>query len=463
MDSDFEDRINFVPLFQFKSSSYHLQNLFWLSPETLLLVDTTEKVHLIDFLSQEEVETVDLSPVELVYESANYKSLVNGGYVSKAMEVAGEHACGNSFSLSQQQQQQPSAGHRRLFILGLSGVFEASLRSWQERVEHLLAEGHSHAALALLHSRLAQLKEAKSGGLDSTREELAPELEECLQRMDDALTAFTDFLFEERRLLAACRSEHQLRQVLSALLQYVVCLPAARRYERLFALYDSRLAASPTSSGGNDLARTTFLECLEAYVFSGDLPDLSPLLVKELVAYYVQRRWYSLLDSLLVHFSIASLDIDYIVKIALEYCLYDAYIYIHSVAFRDFITPFDRLLEVLHGLIGGGGGGSSRNGSPENKAVAQQHQQQDILLGNKLLVYLNCMLTCAYYPASRGSRLSPSEEFEHLEKVYGRILANGTSGREVNVMNVLFKYDCTEFLNVILIAFEYLDQNHSDL
>ncbi len=152
-------------------------------------------------------------------------------------------------------------------------------------------------------------------------------------------------------------------------------------------------------------------------------------------------------------------------KIALEYCLYDAYIYIHSVAFRDFITPFDRLLEVLHGLIGGGGG-SSRNGSPENKAVAQQHQhqQQDILLGNKLLVYLNCMLTCAYYPASRGSRLSPSEEFEHLEKVYGRILANGTrNGREVNVMNVLFKYDCTEFLNVILIAFEYLDQNHSDL
>lgn len=419
MDTDFDDRINFIPLFQFKSSSYYLQNIFWIHSDTFLILDTSENIHLIDFLAQEEIETVDISHVELVYESSNYKSLVNGGYVSQAMAKAGEHACANSFSL------QRRAPQNRLFILGLNCVYEASLRTWQERSNHLLAIGNAYGALQLIHEKYLMLTERA----ETDEDDLA--LDEVVCKLEEAFNAFTSFIIEKDCL--KCTNEFTLRKIIAILLKYCICLRS--KYEKVFEMFETFQE--------NEVAKCTFLECLERFIFNNHFFDLNPILVKEIISYYAEKRWYNLLDSLIIHFSITSLDIDYIIKISLDYFLYDAFIYIHNVAFQDFITPFDRLLEVLNRLI-------------EDKI---QYSKEDILLGNKLLVYLNCMLTCAYYP-NKG-HLPVSEEFAHLEKVYSRIHAKDTASK-ANVLNVLFKYDCTEFLNVILIAFEYLDQRHSD-
>ena len=420
METDFEDRINFIPLFQFKSSSYYLQNIFWIHNDTFLIVDTSENIHLIDFLVQEEIETIDISHVELVYESSNYKSLVNGGYVSKAMAKAGEHACANSFSL------QRNASQNRLLILGLNCVYEASLRNWQERADYLIENDEPFAALQLIYGKYLSLKDR------SETDEDVLLFDDLLHNLEDAFVCFSNLVFEKGCL--RCNNHYKLRQIITTLLKYCICLHS--KCDKVFELFEKFQS--------NELAKCTFVECLEHFIFNNELPDLNPILVKEIISYYIEKKWYNLLDSLIIHFSITSLDIDNIVRISLDYFLYDSFIYIYNVAFHDFITPFDRLLEVLHCLI-------------EDKI---QYSKEDILLGNKLLVYLNCMLTCAYYP-NKG-RIASSDEFEHLEKVYSRILSNGTLSK-ANVMNVLFKYDSTEFLNVILIAFEYLDQRHSDL
>lgn len=57
----------------------------WLNPRTLVLMDSGEKLHAVDRPSQEELETLDLAEVQLVYNSSHFKSLATGGNVSQAL------------------------------------------------------------------------------------------------------------------------------------------------------------------------------------------------------------------------------------------------------------------------------------------------------------------------------------------------------------------------------------------
>ncbi len=65
------------------------------------------------FFHQEELESVDLSSVMLVYGSSHFKGLATGGNVSKAMEKAAEKAVYGAMATLTDQ----------LIILGESGDF----------------------------------------------------------------------------------------------------------------------------------------------------------------------------------------------------------------------------------------------------------------------------------------------------------------------------------------------------
>lgn len=51
----------------------------------MVLLDSVEKLHVIDRQTQEELETVEISEVQLVYNSSHFKSLATGGNVSQAL------------------------------------------------------------------------------------------------------------------------------------------------------------------------------------------------------------------------------------------------------------------------------------------------------------------------------------------------------------------------------------------
>lgn len=48
-------------------------------------MDSTEKLRVVDRPSQEELETVDMAELQLVYNSSHFKSLATGGNVSQAL------------------------------------------------------------------------------------------------------------------------------------------------------------------------------------------------------------------------------------------------------------------------------------------------------------------------------------------------------------------------------------------
>lgn len=60
-------------------------SLQWINTRTLVLVDSHEKLHVVDRPSQEVLETLDLEQVQLVYNSRHFKSLATGGNVSQAL------------------------------------------------------------------------------------------------------------------------------------------------------------------------------------------------------------------------------------------------------------------------------------------------------------------------------------------------------------------------------------------
>lgn len=78
----------------------------WINSRTLVLVDSHEKLQVVDRPSQEVLETLDLEQVQLVYNSRHFKSLATGGNVSQALvreSGVNEHLQRCEFSQSGEQ------------------------------------------------------------------------------------------------------------------------------------------------------------------------------------------------------------------------------------------------------------------------------------------------------------------------------------------------------------------------
>ncbi|KAI7811514.1 vacuolar protein sorting-associated protein 8-like protein [Triplophysa rosa] len=117
-------------------------SLSWINSHTLVLMDSREKLRVLDRPSQEELEVVDMTELQLVYNSSYFKSLATGGNVSQALALVGERACFQSVS--------SYAG--QIIYLGTKSVHIMTLRNWRERVDHLLKQEKCIEALSLAWS-----------------------------------------------------------------------------------------------------------------------------------------------------------------------------------------------------------------------------------------------------------------------------------------------------------------------
>ena len=77
-------KINFIPL-QRVDLPFELLNFGWLNSRCMAFMDTTESFHLYDVRNQENLESIDISDVQLVYGSAFFKGLATGGNVSAGL------------------------------------------------------------------------------------------------------------------------------------------------------------------------------------------------------------------------------------------------------------------------------------------------------------------------------------------------------------------------------------------
>uniref|UniRef100_A0A672S041 Vacuolar protein sorting-associated protein 8 homolog n=1 Tax=Sinocyclocheilus grahami TaxID=75366 RepID=A0A672S041_SINGR len=295
-----------------------LISLSWINPRTLVLMDSTEKLRVVDRPSQEELETVDMAELQLVYNSSHFKSLATGGNVSQALALVGEKTCYQSVC--------SYAG--QIMYLGTKSVHIMTLRNWRERVDHLLKQEKFMEALSLAWS----FHEGTGKAVLGLFADPAKRKGVVADKMVEILLQYVD------RSLKKCPEQGKI-QVMEQHFQDMVpvtvdyCL-LLQRTDLLFNQIYPRLVE-------NSVARGVFLESLEPYILSERIGCLTAPVMRDLLSYFQENGMMDSVEGCLVHMDITNLDIQQVVQMCWDNQLYDAMIYVFNSGMNDYISPME--------------------------------------------------------------------------------------------------------------------------
>ncbi|XP_030635850.1 vacuolar protein sorting-associated protein 8 homolog isoform X2 [Chanos chanos] len=394
-----------------------LINLSWINSRTLVIMDSAEKLHVVDRSSQELLETLDLAEVQLVYNSSHFKSLATGGNVSQALALVGEKACYQSVC---------SYGGQVIY-LGTKSVHIMTLRNWRERVDHLLKQEKFMEALSLawsFHENTAKAVLGLHGDPVKRKGVVADKMVEIL------------FQYVERSLKKCPEQgkiqvmEQHFQDMLPVIVDYCLLL---QRTDLLFNQIYSRLVE-------NSVAKGVFLESLEPYILSERIGCLTAPVMRDLLSYFQENGMMESVEGCLVHMDITNLDIQQVVQMCWENQLYDAMIYVFNSGMNDYISPMEKLFQVI--------GPPLREGKPLT--------DEQVVMGNKLLVYISCCLAGRAYPLGDiPEDLVPQVKNQVFEFLIRLHTVEATQEEEVYpYIRTLLHFDTREFLNVLALTFE---------
>ncbi|XP_058614433.1 vacuolar protein sorting-associated protein 8 homolog [Onychostoma macrolepis] len=394
-----------------------LISLSWINPRTLVLMDSTEKLRVVDRPSQEELETVDMAELLLVYNSSHFKSLATGGNVSQALALVGEKTCYQSVC--------SNAG--QIMYLGTKSVHIMTLRNWRERVDHLLKQEKFMEALSLAWS----FHEGTAKAVLGLFADPAKRKGVVADKMVEILLQYVD------RSLKKCPEqgkiqvmEQHFQDMVPVMVDYCLLL---QRTDLLFNQIYPRLVE-------NSVARGVFLESLEPYILSERIGCLTAPVMRDLLSYFQENGMMDSVEGCLVHMDITNLDIQQVVQMCWDNQLYDAMIYVFNSGMNDYISPMEKLFQAI--------GPPLREGKP----LTDEH----VVMGNKMLVYISCCLAGRAYPLGDiPEDLVPqvkNQVFEFLIRLHS---VEAAQEEEVYpYIRTLLHFDTREFLNVLALTFE---------
>uniref|UniRef100_A0A3Q2Z6F3 VPS8 subunit of CORVET complex n=1 Tax=Hippocampus comes TaxID=109280 RepID=A0A3Q2Z6F3_HIPCM len=390
-------------------------SLNWINGRTLVLIDSHEKLQVVDRPSQEILEILDLEQVQLVYNSRHFKSLATGGNVSQALALVGEKACYQSIS--------SYAG--QIVCLGTKSAHSMTLRTWRERIDCLLKQEHFVEALSLawsFHERTAKavvglcVDPFKRKGIVG-------------DKMVEILFQFADHAMkrcpEQGRIQVM---EQHFHDVIPILIDFCLLL---QRTDLLFDQLYARLVE-------NVVAKGVFLEALESYIVMDRLGHLPTPIMKDLLAHYHSNGLMDNLERCIVRLDVTSLDIQQVVQVCWANQLYDAMIYVFNSGMNDYITPMEKLFAVI--------------GPP----LREGRSLTEVVMGNKLLVYISCCLAGRAYPLGD----IPEDLVVQVKIQYLILLHAGESSSDAYpLIHTLLHFDTREFLNVLaMVSFPAREQ-----
>jgi len=416
------NKILFIPL-QTIQVGFQLLSVSWLNSRCLGLLDHNEHFHLLDVRSKETLETLDLSQVELVYQTQFFKGLANGGNVSAAFSLAGEVAVYGSSAVFPNQ----------ILILGKSTFHALMLRTWAQRLDHLIKDNKYLEALNL---GLEMFDDPGKSlvGLHGSKERKRAHIS---LRLMGILKKFLDLSLTKN--FPAEGGMGTLTKYFNDIVP--PCIQICIRLNKIEFLFDkvwNSFQLDPFSCAA-------FLENLEPYILSDQLSVIPTSIIQQLVEHYEKRGKLHELEACITHISVMCLDIHQIMLVCERHNLYDAIIYIHNTAILDYISPAERMLSEL------------RQGLSSKEPLTQTQ----IEVGNKLLVYISCCLAGRAYPfgdipKDRVKQVK-YDIYSTITLIRSRQLSEATeeeSEPPFPHLHTLLAFDTQAFLNVLSIAFE---------
>ncbi|KXJ71558.1 hypothetical protein RP20_CCG020280 [Aedes albopictus] len=279
---------------------YNLLSLHWLGPKTIACLDTMEMLHLSDVRTNKELETIDLSNVGLMYNSAQFKGLATGGNVSPALALAGGSACYNTV-VSQGSQ---------LYLLAGKSLHGVSARAWSDRISYLTSMQRWDEAIELAvegfraaagrHRRLAAAKER-------------------------ILRMFDEYLNATRKTPELC---------LEAM---VACLIEINEKNLLWQeLYD-RLPSTDH-----------YLAIIALHIENDNLSWVAPAVAQVLCEQFLRKRDIIRLENIILKLDWQCLDLHQVLTICRKEKLYRAQMYLNTKALRDYAVSLTDLIPLVN-------------------------------------------------------------------------------------------------------------------
>ncbi|KAF6203449.1 hypothetical protein GE061_001780 [Apolygus lucorum] len=380
------------------SLSYSLISCHWLTSRTVALVDTNETLHLLDVRSKQELESLDLSMVEIVYNSAAFKGLATGGNVSKAMALAGQRAVYSSVH---------NFGNQ-LLLLGGKTVHVISIRLWAERIDSLIRENRYEDGLRLSMDFYEERGKAVLGlrGAKEVRQKLVKEkVVETLEKFVDVIVA---------------GSMH---------VNYVDAVPVV--VEHCIELGQTDLLFDKLWEGLQE-DKTKFFDAVESAIIDGKLTEVPPEIMQSLVSYQESSHKWSELETCIQRVDVICLDLEQVMTICKREGLYSALISVWNRAMNDYTSPIHDLIPILRDQIIDG-------------VVSKEGRR----LGNLLLVYIASSLS--------GAIGADKAEFARQQVVRGLCSQHSQNADDDEIcfpyIRTLLEFDTREFLNSLVISF----------
>ena len=426
-------KVAFVPLQQVHLP-FELLNFGWLNTRCMAFLDSTETFHLYDVRNQEDLETIDLSDVQLVYGSPFFKGLATGGNVSAAMATAGAKATYESVVTFTNQ----------IILLGRSSFHVLMIRTWNERIEYLVKANNYLDCIALGTDFYTDQGKAVVG-LKGSKEKKKSVIG---NKMLSVLLKY----------LNVCMSKNFPQEgnmtVLKEYFATIVppCVNLCLTLKRKDVLFDQVWNAFQV----DPFAKATFLECLESFILSDQLRNVPVSITQEFVKHYEITERYMALEACVTHLNVPSLDIHQVMNVCWTHGLYDAIIYIYNNGMLDFVTPAEELFAILIQAMDSSGFNESQHINNGYESVTKRLTSSQIKLGNKLLVYISCCLAGRAYPygdiANDQVKRVKTDVYACLTALHSKKAAEDEL--VYPYLRTLLTFDTQGLLNVLAIAFE---------
>ncbi|XP_050434277.1 vacuolar protein sorting-associated protein 8 homolog isoform X2 [Adelges cooleyi] len=370
----------------------------WMNARTLLTMNSSEHIYLVDVRVGDEMEQLDLSNIGLVYTSSYYQSSDNR-HVDTCC-YSSVHGFSN-----------------QLIILGIKSIHTISIRSWIERLDCLIDKKLYSDALQLGVDFLEERGKAVLGlrGTRLHRHKIVKE------KVIDILTAYIDSIVEVNNL-------NNYKEGIPIIADICVHL---HKTNLLFGhLWEGAEQIKP--------ACDIFLECLKNYLFEGQFDKVPTNVIQKLFQYLVDTNQLKELEKCMLNVKVECLDIEQSLNLARKYFLHDGLISIWTRALEDYLAPLQELVPQI--------------------SLTSDNELSDstVELGNKILVYLSCCLLGIAYPY-RGdvpSNLQDTARNHIVQFLCTQHSIKADDNEDIYpYLRTLLKFNTTEFLNVLSMAF----------
>ncbi|KAK4940527.1 Vacuolar protein sorting-associated protein 8 [Elasticomyces elasticus] len=370
----------------------------WLNKSVMAVLTITQQLLIIEDLTMHVTEAFDLLSKN-VYHTDLYSQQLQAIIEQLDEEDTSMHGVvADAFHMSFR------AYKGRLFLLGFNDIWTGALTNWADRLLALMNIGDFIGAIRLATKYYLGEGEKATIGLpeeDNVRSDMVRD------KLNEMMTASLKYAFGKNQQAGNEPIEKpQMIELADACIK--ACLVMEDQdflFEEVFAWYDD-----------NDHG-PLFVDILEPYILDQTVLSIPPPALKTLIDHFAMTHTPSTLEEIICMLDTSTMDIDQVTSLCKRYNLYDAYIYVWTMALRDFETPLSLLLDFAD---------ADNDHANQQNGNATDHYG----VAQKIFPYISFILTSRIYPTGTAmegddSRLAQGQVYDYFFS--GKSTSNGVS------------------------------------